>query len=103
LKVRLERPIGGALGKGAVVSEGGCLPTVVALSHLTNPFLAPQLSFYWDEVAALAIIPKYLSFVESTAFYHTTQPSSRHDVKIEAGNESPDFGSLSGGSLILTN
>jgi hypothetical protein len=34
LQVRFELAVGGALGEGSVVSEGGCLAAVAALSHL---------------------------------------------------------------------
>jgi hypothetical protein len=68
LKVRFERPVGGALGEGAVVSEGGCLPAVAALSHLTNPFLAPQLPLYWSTVTVFAMIPKMSAISKARHF-----------------------------------
>ena len=47
LKVRVKGTIGRPQGEGAVVTEGGGFPTMSALSHVTQSFLAldPSQSF----------------------------------------------------------
>ena len=38
LEVGFERTIGGTLGERAIVTKGGCLAAVIALSHLMRSF-----------------------------------------------------------------
>jgi hypothetical protein len=67
LQIRFELAVGGVLGERALMSEHGRLTAVSAFSHR-------RISF-------LTMIPKPVASFEGTAFYHTSQPSSRQDVK----------------------